>query len=266
MKCIEEAKNNLPRLQDINSTNGDVVAALTDACKYRTTSRLSDETFCLASIAGISLRDIVEVKTHEEKMKLFLLQLKELSPGIVFFTGPRLTLENFRWVPSSFLYPEPSSTIIEAPGGPKAICTEIGLQWQWFGFTLDFPSMSFLQMELYYFRTHEYWVTITSLDYVRKSLHNITPNKERLSLWRTLHEISNSALLIESYLRIQDSGLIVLIEQEGAEMIRARFVLRVNATLVSANTDVFDLNRIDHLKGSQISADSVDHGMKWTLT
>ena len=75
LESVEEAKSTLPRVEDVRAGQGDLIDKLTEACKYRTTSRVSDQKLCLASIAGFDV--------HE--MRIFLLQTRHLPHRIIFF-------------------------------------------------------------------------------------------------------------------------------------------------------------------------------------
>jgi hypothetical protein len=79
------------------------VVNLTNCLRYRWTSRLSDETICLAGILGHDLGKVLEFETEEDRMKAFLLSFDELPADILFLNRPRVEQEGYRWMPCSFL-------------------------------------------------------------------------------------------------------------------------------------------------------------------
>ena len=82
----------MPHFEVVRGAGGDIIDKLTEACKFRTISRTSDQTFCLVSIVGFDIQSIVEAPTHEDKMRIFLLQIKHLPKGVIFFEGRKLGL------------------------------------------------------------------------------------------------------------------------------------------------------------------------------
>ena len=267
-QCIEEAQRSLPRLHDVQAADRNIIGALTEACKYRTTSRLSDETFCLASVAGLDLQPIVQADTHEEKMKLFWLQIREIPRQIIFYTGPRLRSHGFEWAPASFLYPEPSSSIFSNEGAEviKAQCHPSGLQAQWPGFILSFSSSARAPMDVYYFRFRCFWVVIQCIAMMEQQLHNVEPDEEQIQIWRQFHDIPHIGLLINSFDSMQDMGLIVAIKKKGPKQIVAQHVLRVNAILVPFDEPgIFNPMKVDPTRGVQIDGDLMDQDTLWTI-
>ena len=69
-ESVEEAKSNLPHLENSRAAEGHLNERLVGACKYRATSKNLDPTSCLASIGGFDIQDIIEASIHEEEMKL----------------------------------------------------------------------------------------------------------------------------------------------------------------------------------------------------
>lgn len=82
------------------------IMALLIALQYRTTSRLTDETICVAPLLGEDTSTIVAFSTAEDRMigLLGLLQQSNviMPPHILFCGGEKLQRENFRWSPLSF--------------------------------------------------------------------------------------------------------------------------------------------------------------------
>ena len=269
LESVEEAKSTLPRVEDVRATGGSLVDKLTEACKYRTTSRISDQIFCLASIAGFDVRQIIEATTHEEKMRIFLLQIRDLPTRIIFFKGPKMTLNNFSWAPLSFLHPERTQSVFgfDEDDAPTATCTIKGLQGRWPGFLLKFPHEATPQMDLYYFKYGESWICLNSIDTMQKTLHGATPNNADVSAWQQAHAMGRIGLLVHSLDNLQKMGLLVQIIDDQTETITARSVLTISAMLVPASEiDIFNPSRLDPDRGLLIEGVLISSGTVWNLT
>ncbi|KAI4157942.1 MAG: hypothetical protein L6R39_000574 [Caloplaca ligustica] len=263
LQCLEEAKRRLPRVSDFQSAPSSLIGTLTEACRYRTTSRTSDEIFCLASVAGLPVEEIIQASTHEEKMRIFLLQIRQIPRGIIFFPGPKLRLDNFTWAPASFLYPVASQGIFgdfADDMGSYATCLPSGLRGNWPAFRLTFSTAATLSsMDLYYFCYADFWVVLHSIDLMQQKIHGYKPDDLNMALWKEIHKIERPGLLVGSLEPFQTIGLIVSMSAE--EGMVARPVLRVDATLVPVNEgDVFNPEGKVRIEGSRVKEDCV-----WTL-
>ena len=97
----------------------------------RTTSKISDEPICIASLLGLDLGFLTKIPTAQ-RMRAFFLMLKEVPAYIMFSLVPRLPDHGFRWAPTSFLalskqrinlsikkalgYPTESGLLVRYPG------------------------------------------------------------------------------------------------------------------------------------------------------
>ena len=199
----------MPRVEDVRAAEGDLVDKLTEACKYRTTSRLPDQTFCLASIAGFDVHEIVEPSTHEQKMKIFLLQIRDLPNRIIFFKGPKMSLDNFFL---GHLYPfctrreHRISLALTKIILPARLCTPHGLQGRWPGFLLRFPATAGPHIDLYYFMYGDSWMMISSIDLMQRKSHSSTPSAEDISLWQQFHAVPRAGLIVHSLDPVAENG------------------------------------------------------------
>ena len=264
LESVEETKSTLPRVEDFRAAEGDLIEKLTDACKYRTTSRISDQTFCLASIAGFDLQEIVEASTHEEKMRLFLLRIRDLPSRIIFFKGPKMSIDRFSWAPLSILHPERSQSFfgLDEDDTNTALCTPHGLQGRWPGFFLELPSTT-TPRDLYYFAYGESWVIIHSIDAMQRKLHGFTAKAEDVSVWQQVHKLPRLGLLVHSLDLLQKMGLIISIVDEDTKALTARSMLSVSAMLVPMDeVDIFDPTQLHpsralEIKGISMNKDKV---------
>jgi hypothetical protein len=99
---------------------------LTNCLRYRWTSRLEDETICLSGIFDHGLDRILKYESREERMREFLWSFQSIPADLLFINRPRLCFENCRWMPSTFLGGDISSSALTLPG--RAIPTEQGLK------------------------------------------------------------------------------------------------------------------------------------------
>ncbi|KAJ7249221.1 hypothetical protein B0H12DRAFT_701482 [Mycena haematopus] len=116
-------------------TNGDPTAGnwvllppLAHALQQRTTTRMSDEAICAATILDEDVREILDVsidgleilgaseedrKQEREKalaagrMEVFLRQMHHFRPGIIFHHQKRMKKEGYRWAPATMMGVQP---------------------------------------------------------------------------------------------------------------------------------------------------------------
>ncbi|KAK7464910.1 hypothetical protein VKT23_006118 [Stygiomarasmius scandens] len=120
------------------------LGSISHALVKRTTSRKEDETLAIASLLGVDVSKLLDVSTHEERMKILLLELQFIPSGIIFSVGEKLSEPGFRWAPRSFLGQMSPNT------DRNALCTSKGLagKYPWFYFdetTIGHNEMWFLR-------------------------------------------------------------------------------------------------------------------------
>lgn len=71
---------------------------------HRTTSKLTDESICLATLLDADLRILLETP-ETQRMRYILDHQKGFSASIIFINGPKIQEVPYRWAPSTFLYP-----------------------------------------------------------------------------------------------------------------------------------------------------------------
>ena len=271
LESINEARSTLPRVENMREGAGDLIDTLSEAYKYRTTSQISDQTFCLASIAGFDMREIVDAESHEEKMKIFLIQIRHLPKGIIFYKGPKLNLENLCWAASSFMLPSRTQSLfsLTEDDTTRAVCTYSGLEAQWPGFLLEFPSTATPQMDLYFFQYDEYWVIMHSVDLMQKTMHDSVPDAEDVVSWKRIHVMPRTGLLVPNLDRLQKMGLIVSIVKDksaNSDVVTAKSVLVVSTMLVPvAEIDIFDPSQLDGNKAIEIKGTPLQDDTIWSL-
>ena len=84
LESVEKGRNTLPRAKNFRAAEGDLIERSAGACKYRTTSRLSGQTFCLEFIAGFDIQEIIEASTREGETQNFPLADTEPAQSYCF--------------------------------------------------------------------------------------------------------------------------------------------------------------------------------------
>ncbi|KAL8641300.1 MAG: hypothetical protein Q9228_001867 [Teloschistes exilis] len=91
--------------------------------RWRTTSRLEDETICLSGCMDSSLDRLPWSSGAQERMKMFLLSMRTIPVGLMFVDRPRIEMEGCRWMPTSLLAGGMDSTLPDSwdPEGSASI-------------------------------------------------------------------------------------------------------------------------------------------------
>ena len=88
--------------------NSEFVWMLYRALRFRTTSWLTDEPLCLATLAGVDVGEILKER-RENRMRRFWELIPKLSTALMYWNGPRLTMPGLRWAPASLLNSSPEA-------------------------------------------------------------------------------------------------------------------------------------------------------------
>lgn len=91
--------------------------------RWRTTSRLEDETICLGGCMDSSLDRLPWSSGAQERMKIFLSSMRTVPAGLMFVDRPRIEIEGCRWMPTSLLAGGMDSTLPDSwdPEGSASI-------------------------------------------------------------------------------------------------------------------------------------------------
>lgn len=120
---------------------------LAHALHQRTTTRMSDEAICAATILDLDVNEIMGVpdpdgrkKPEEilavERMEIFLRQMRHFRPGIVFHNQKRMKKEGYRWAPATMMGVEPGIFSREMESGASSFRGK-GLRVRYPGFILE---------------------------------------------------------------------------------------------------------------------------------
>jgi hypothetical protein len=124
-----------------NYGHGDI-SRIGQGLKNRKTSKPEDETICLGAVLGIDVQPMFN-KSSQGRMKYLFQTVDKIRPAIIFYDGPRIDEDGFRWAPLSFLRPERHP---REPGyhsrGMWAERHHLGLLVNFDGFLLSEPPLT----------------------------------------------------------------------------------------------------------------------------
>lgn len=127
--------------------------ALANAMSERQTTKLADETVCLATIIDIDVKQFLGIskKPDEEsakkRMALFLKNLKRFQMGLIFNTYERLEIPGLHWAPKSLLNfrtPEKGYLDDQREADLQEVNGKFGLLVEYPGFLVDFKNRKLL--------------------------------------------------------------------------------------------------------------------------
>lgn len=98
-KAISKLYNSLPLMGD----NAAMFKIVVRALRYRSMSRVEDESICLASVFGYDLKELSQTKCPNRRMALFYSYISELPTDLLFLDKENLEIDGYRWAPKSFL-------------------------------------------------------------------------------------------------------------------------------------------------------------------
>ncbi|EMD41760.1 hypothetical protein CERSUDRAFT_110334 [Gelatoporia subvermispora B] len=99
---------------------GDVARSL----RWRTTSRLSDETLAISSLLDVDAYELAGLPANE-RMKALLLRVGKVASNIIFLSGPKIDSPGFQWAPATFMVRGARAELNTTR--KDAICTPAGL-------------------------------------------------------------------------------------------------------------------------------------------
>ncbi|KAL5044828.1 hypothetical protein BDW71DRAFT_185432 [Aspergillus fruticulosus] len=99
------------------------ISDVSRALRWRTTSKLGDETLAIAGLLKIDAFTLAGLPA-EKRMTTFLLGIRQLPYNIIFLSGPKLDEPFFHWAPKSFMRAAETSLSF---GFGEVICTPTGL-------------------------------------------------------------------------------------------------------------------------------------------
>jgi len=124
MKEIHDSESaRYGQLERISPDNCLRFAHVTRAMEQRATSKRADETICAASVMGLSVEKLLQIKDADadrkadKRMEEFLKQVWELPKGIIFHHNERLRRVGVRWAPRTLMGGRPGDFFRDMPTG-----------------------------------------------------------------------------------------------------------------------------------------------------
>jgi hypothetical protein len=105
------------------SPKGFGIGHVARSLRWRTTSRVEDETLAISSLLNVDTLELVRLPP-EQRMMTLLLRVRHLPSNILFLSGPKLEEPFFRWAPRSLMIREGNQLGITEY---NAVCTPEGL-------------------------------------------------------------------------------------------------------------------------------------------
>lgn len=166
------------------------------ALRYRSLSRIEDETICIAPMIGIEREALLKSKEHTERIKTFLSLGQKVPYYILFMECEHMEEDGAQWMPVSFVRGHQKSV---APRAPEKFTTfgARGLSIGYPGVFIRHPSeYSYLHCGLSCYNSLDrYWYTVRDLGPIFESR---LPESQRWATWRKkLHTHGNPALILE---------------------------------------------------------------------
>ncbi|KAI5837084.1 hypothetical protein DFP73DRAFT_569367 [Morchella snyderi] len=207
---------------------GDVSRAL----KFRTSSRLEDETLAISGLLNIDAFELVNL-CPERRMETFLLRIQKLPANVIFISGAKLRRPGFRWASASLMQ-RVGASVSSAKSLYTATCTPTGLISEYA--VILFPEIHINGEENWFFhnRTKEcYYKTIdfTGDPSVTAYSFNALIVDQRLPM--TFDAIKAAAVLITA----PDVG------ENGTDNKETRFVCEFKKALVLAHISEAQVTR-----------------------
>lgn len=163
------------------------IIALSHGLQSRSTSVASDEPLCLGAMLDLDVLKIARASL-ETRMQVFWSLVNTIPASLVFYNGPRLDTEGFRWAPRSFLRQSFDGRTIVNPlpsyTQPQiATRTDHGLHVKFPGFILTVPTKWSVGQVIWLLDDQRRLYTITThMDTVEGALKYTDPEEEASSL------------------------------------------------------------------------------------
>ncbi|KIX96499.1 uncharacterized protein Z520_07765 [Fonsecaea multimorphosa CBS 102226] len=110
---------------------------ISNALRYRSTSRTGDEAICIATFLGFHTDRVYDLPP-ERRIPYLLSHIPQVPRHIMFMAGTKLQDEGYRWAPASFLNRNTSTDTYALTAGSSVPRTTAGLSVEFPGFTIKY--------------------------------------------------------------------------------------------------------------------------------
>jgi hypothetical protein len=115
------------------------VINVSNALRYRSTSRPGDEAICIATFLGFYTDKVYDLPP-DRRILYLLSHIPQVPRHLIFMAGRRLRDEGYRWAPASFLNRNTSTDTYSLVAGSPAPRSPAGLSVEFPGFTIKYAS------------------------------------------------------------------------------------------------------------------------------
>ena len=197
---------------------------ISNALRYRSTSRPGDEAICIATFIGF-YTDRVHDLPPDRRILYLLSHIPKVPRHIMFMAGTKLQDEGYRWAPASFLNRNTSTDTYALTAGASVPRTPDGLSVTFPGFTFKHGCDKLESIFYMVDRAERVWYKFESARHLYPECVD-EPDWESCLAW-----LSAPAIVMPCMLSETDSGGEVVCAllsnaQRDGEVIRARFEAR----------------------------------------
>ncbi|OQV00262.1 hypothetical protein CLAIMM_05783 [Cladophialophora immunda] len=209
---------------------------ISNALRYRSTSRAGDEAICIATFLGFYTDKVYDLPP-DRRMPYLLSHIPQVPRHIMFMAGRKLRDDGYRWAPASFLDRNTSTDTYALAAGSSVPCTPAGLRVEFPGFTIKHSSERLESVFYMADRAESAW-------YKFESARHVYPECDDEPDWETLSALPALAIVTPRTLADADSGttlvcaLVSEARRDGAT-IRARFEARAFVSRMVQKTIAF---------------------------
>lgn len=225
-------KDSLQLYLDIEILNNEVwrssheansLVPVSNALRYRSTSREGDEAICIATFLGFHTDEVYDLPP-EKRIKYLLSHVTQIPRHILFMSGSKLQDHGYRWAPASFLNRNTSTDTYELMAGGPVPRTSAGLNVEFPGFMIKYGSVR-LENVFYMVDLEE------RIWYKFESARHVYPECTDEPDWESMASLSSPAIVMPRILTDSDEGnsivcALVSCARKDGETIFARFEAR----------------------------------------
>jgi hypothetical protein len=200
-----------------SSYEANSLVSVSNALRYRSTSREGDEAICITTFLGFHTDKVYDLPP-EKRIKYLL------SRHILFMSGSKLQDHGYRWAPASFLNRNTSTDTYGLTAGGPVPRTPASLRVKFPGFMIKYGSVR-LESVFYMVDLEE------RIWYKFESARHVYPECTHEPDWEGMASLSSPAIVMSRILADSDEGnsivcALVLCARKDGETIFAHFEAR----------------------------------------
>jgi hypothetical protein len=181
-----------------SSYEANSLVPVSNALRYRSTSREGDEAICIATFLGFHTDKVYNLPP-EKRIKYLLSHITQIPRHILFMSGSKLQYHGYRWAPASFLNRNTSTDTYELMAGGPVPRTSAGLSVEFPGFIIKYGSVR-LESVFYMVDLEE------CIWYKFESVRHVYPECTDEPGWESMASLSSPAIVMPRILADSDEG------------------------------------------------------------